>query len=60
MLVRVMGEFLEIPGLRLKVEQAQRLWGLDRATCEDLLGALVSANVLRVHRGEAYGLPEVV
>ena len=27
---RVRSEFLEMPGLRLRVDQAQRLWNLDR------------------------------
>src|SRR5687767_3545790 len=40
MLNRVRGEFLEMPGLRLRVDQAQRLWGLDRPTCEELLKSL--------------------
>jgi hypothetical protein len=28
---RVYGEFLEMPGLRLTCQQAQRLWGLDES-----------------------------
>ena len=43
---RVQGEFLEMPGLRLTGAQARRLWGLDTAVCEALLGALVDANFL--------------
>jgi hypothetical protein len=54
---RVRGEFLEMPGLRLKIEQAQRLWNLDRASCELLLTALVEANFLRRYSDQAYGLP---
>ena len=34
---RVQGEFLEMPGLRLTEPQARRLWGLDAASCSDLL-----------------------
>jgi hypothetical protein len=30
---RVQGEYIEMPGLRLTIAQAQRLWGLDRAVC---------------------------
>jgi hypothetical protein len=37
---RVQGEFLEMPGLRLTLSQAQRLWGLDVATCQRVLDAL--------------------
>jgi hypothetical protein len=46
MLRRVQGEFLEMPGLRLTGAQARRLWGLDPAVCEALLGALVDAKFL--------------
>jgi hypothetical protein len=47
LLNRVRSEFIEMPGLRLKVEQAQRLWNLDRTSCEVLLRSLVEANFLR-------------
>jgi hypothetical protein len=43
---RVQGEFLEMPGLRLTRAQACRMWGLDPASCEALLGALVDAKFL--------------
>ena len=43
---RVRGEYIEMPGLRLTTAQAQRLWGLDRASCDALLGALVDAKFL--------------
>lgn len=43
---RVCGEYLEMPGLRLKPEQAQRLWGLDRQTCLQVLDALVGTGFL--------------
>jgi hypothetical protein len=43
---RICGEYLEMPGLRLKREQAQRLWGLDRQTCSELLDALVQSGFL--------------
>jgi DNA-binding IclR family transcriptional regulator len=46
-----------MPGLRLRVEQAQRLWGLDRPTCEELLSSLVDANFLARRGNDAYGLP---
>ena len=57
MLTRVRGEFLEMPGLRLRLEQAQRLWGLDRHTCEDLLSSLVDAKFLARRADNAYSLP---
>ena len=34
---RIQGEYIEMPGLRLTVAQAQRLWGLDRAVCDAVL-----------------------
>jgi hypothetical protein len=43
---RVQGEFLEMPGLRLTEAQACRLWCLDTAVCDALLGALVDAKFL--------------
>jgi hypothetical protein len=43
---RVQGEFLEMPGLRLTPAQARRLWGLDAASCDALLVALVDAKFL--------------
>ena len=43
---RVRGEYTEMPGLRLTSAQAQRLWGLDRASCDALLSALVDAKFL--------------
>lgn len=45
-LIRVRGEFLEMPGLRLTQAQAQRLWGLDEGTCTEALRALVEARFL--------------
>jgi len=51
---RVQGEFIEMPGLRLTSEQAQRLWGLDRAACDTLLGALVDAKFLLRTRDGAF------
>jgi DNA-binding IclR family transcriptional regulator len=46
MLQRIYSEFLEMPGLRLTCEQAQRLWGLDAWTCRELLESLVEAEFL--------------
>lgn len=43
---RIRGEYLEMPGLRLTTAQARRLWGLDRAECDALIGALVDAKFL--------------
>jgi len=51
---RVRGEFLEMPGLRLTEQQAQRLWGLDAASCSALLDALVAAQFLFRTRDGAF------
>jgi hypothetical protein len=51
---RVQGEYIEMPGLRLTTAQAQRLWGLDRAACDALLGALVEAKFLFRTRDGAF------
>ena len=44
---RVWNEFLEMPGLRLTLGQACRLWSLDEATGASILQDLVDAAVLR-------------
>jgi hypothetical protein len=44
---RVRGEFLEMPGLCLTIEQAQRLWCLEPHACEALLKSLTDARFLR-------------
>ena len=52
---RVRSEFIEMPGLRLRLEQAQRLWNLDRASCEVLFASLVEAKFLYRGHDDAYG-----
>jgi hypothetical protein len=37
---------MEMPGLRLNLPQAQRLWGLDAPRCEAVLDSLVETGVL--------------
>ena len=44
---RVRAEFLEMPGLQLTTAQAARLFGLDRAACQQVIDVLVKASVLR-------------
>ena len=51
---RARGEYLEMPGLSLTLEQAQRLWALDRATCSGLFSVLEGAGFLRRRRDGAY------
>ena len=53
-LQRIQGEFTEMPGLRLTPAQAQRLWGLDRNICDELLEALVKAKFLSQTRDGSF------
>ncbi|MGE0042410.1 MAG: hypothetical protein AB7H88_08150 [Vicinamibacterales bacterium] len=46
LVARIRAEFLEMPGLRLTPHQAERLWGLDRPTCEAVLARLTATHVL--------------
>jgi hypothetical protein len=46
LLLRIRGEFLEMPGLRLTLRQAMRLWHLDAETCEAALRLLVERRFL--------------
>jgi DNA-binding MarR family transcriptional regulator len=51
---RIRAEFIEMPGLRLTVTQAQRLWALDRSTCERVIDSLVASGFLtRMRDGAA-------
>ena len=47
MLRRIRGEFKEMPGLKLTIAQAARLWHLDPASCTALLDALVVDGLLK-------------
>lgn len=47
LLCRARGEYLEMPGLSLTIEQAQRLWALDHRTCSHVLSHLARAGFLR-------------
>ena len=44
---RVRKEFLEMPGLRLTIRQAARLWGLESTACEHVIEVLVRSEFLR-------------
>jgi DNA-binding IclR family transcriptional regulator len=56
LLRRVRGEFKEMPGLRLSLEQAMRLWSLDRATCVEVLSQLQAARFLELDPHGRYRL----
>jgi hypothetical protein len=51
---RVRAEYLEMPGLQLTLEQAQRLCGVERALCQRVLNALVDEKFLCVKADGAY------
>lgn len=46
LVLRVQNQFLENPVLNLTLPQAQQRFGIDRITCEAILGALLDAGVL--------------
>jgi hypothetical protein len=54
LVARIESEYREMPGLLLTEPQMQRLWGLDRNTCETIVGVLVSRHVLVKTRRDAY------
>ena len=45
---RVRAEFVEMPGMRLKTEQVQRLCGIEEHICQMVLDRLVDASFLCV------------
>ncbi len=53
LVARVRAEFLEMPGLKLTVDQAMRLWSLAPATCAAVLDALAATHFL-TRRHDAY------
>jgi hypothetical protein len=53
-LCRIRAEYWEMPGLKLTPAQAQRLWGLDPASCDTLLTDLLSAGFLARTRDGAF------
>ena len=50
---RISAEFREMPGLTLTLAQASRLFSLDPARCEQVLGSLVNVGVLATN-GRAF------
>jgi hypothetical protein len=53
-LERIRAEYLEMPGMRLKLEQVQRLCGIERSICEVVLDSLVEAKFLCVRSDGRY------
>ena len=54
-LERIRAEYLEMPGLRLKGQQVERLCGVEHAVCQTALDALVEAKFLSVKPDGTYG-----
>ena len=54
LLARVRAEYLEMPGLKLTLEQAQRLCGVERAPCQQMLDMLVDLKFLCVKSNGTY------
>lgn len=54
LLTRIRAEYREMPGLRLTLLQARRLWALDIITCSAALSALEACGFLRTTRDGAY------
>lgn len=50
---RIVGEYLEMPGLNLTLSQACRLWNLERPQCTHMLDTLLASGFLR-KSGETY------
>jgi hypothetical protein len=53
-LCRIRAEYIEMPGLRLKSEQVQRLCGVDGAACQTVLDTLVGAGFLSLRPDGSY------
>ena len=49
---RIRSEFLEMPGLRLTVTQASRLWGLEEGLCRRVIDVLIGSSFLRWTAGD--------
>ena len=58
LLTRIRGEYHEMPGLRLTLQQARRLLNLDHLTCSAALAVLEAAGFLATTRDGAFVLAE--
>lgn len=54
----IQAEYREIPGLKLTMPQAQRLWGLDGEKCEALFDLLISSRFLCKTSAQAFVLAD--
>jgi hypothetical protein len=51
---RIRAEYLEMPGMRLTVQQVERLFGIERPLCKAVLDALVDTDFLCVNANGTY------
>ncbi len=58
MLRRILGDYLDMPDLRLSPAQAQRVWQLDEHTCAQLLESLTENGSLDRGQDGTYSLHE--
>ena len=54
-LERLRAEYLEMPGLKLTIEQVQRFCGIEATMCKLVLEALVKTNFLCLKSDGTYG-----
>jgi hypothetical protein len=54
LLNRIRAEYLEMPGLRLTLEQMQRLCGIERTICQRVLDTLVETRFLYLKADRTY------
>jgi hypothetical protein len=52
LVARIVGEYFEMPGLSLTIEQACRLRGCDATTCRRITATLLARSVLRWSRDD--------
>ena len=55
LVIRIKGEYIEMPGLWLTPHQGARLWSLEQTECLALLGALVDQGFLTMRSDGKYG-----
>ena len=53
-LERIRAEYLEMPGMRLNLDQVQRLCGIERSMCKVALDALVETKFLCMRSDGSY------
>jgi len=54
LVIRIRAEYLELPGLRLTLEQASRLFGVSLDECQPVLSRLVSIRFLKTLRDGSF------